>query len=185
MISANEFKNGMTIELDGMLYEIISFQHVKPGKGGAFVRTRLKDIKEERMIEKTFRAEEKVTQAILEQRSMLCLYKNSNNYYFMDNETFEHVSVPLDILGNAVNYLKENMQVTLSTYKDEIIKVTPPIFVELEVKKTSPGVKGDTVSSGTKPATLETGLTVQIPLFISEGDTVRIDTRTGEYIERV
>ncbi|HDP69704.1 MAG TPA: elongation factor P [Actinobacteria bacterium] len=185
MISTNQFKNGMTIELDGELYSIVSFQHVKPGKGGAFVRTKLKNVKTGAAIDKTFRAGEKVEQAHLDGRKMQFLYNDQDMYYFMDLATYEQMLLTKEQLSDAVRYLKENMEIVVSIYEGKPIGVELPIFVELEVKETEPGVKGDTVSGGSKPATLETGAVVQVPLFVDLGDVIKVDTRTGDYIARV
>lgn len=185
MISTNQFKNGMTIDMEGQLWTILEFQHVKPGKGGAFVRTKLKNVAAGQVLDKTFRAGEKFKQAKIVTKKMEYLYNTGEGYYFMDNETYEQVSVPKETIGKASDYLKENMEADFLLYKERIIGVTPPMFVELKVTKTDPGLKGDTVSGATKPATLETGLLIQVPLFINEKDTIRLDTRTNRYLERV
>lgn len=185
MITTADFRNGMTIELDGILYNILYFQHVKPGKGQAFVRTRLKNLKTGAVIEKTFRAGEKVELALLDKRKMQYLYKDGRNFIFMDSETFEQMSIDEDEVGQAADYLKEGVMVEIPLYEGKPVGVEPPVFVDLEVVETSPGVKGDTASGGGKPAKLETGLVITVPLFIEEGNVVRVDTRTGEYVERV
>ncbi|MEJ5185520.1 MAG: elongation factor P [Candidatus Geothermincolales bacterium] len=185
MITTADFRNGMTIELDGVLYNILYFQHVKPGKGQAFVRTRLKNLKTGAVIEKTFRAGEKVELAVLDKRKMQYLYRDGRNFIFMDTETYEQMSIDEDEVGQAANYLKEGILVEIPLYEGKPVGVEPPVFVDLEVVETSPGVKGDTASGGGKPATLETGLIITVPLFIEEGNLVRVDTRTGEYVERV
>jgi len=185
MITTADFRNGMTIELDGTLYNILYFQHVKPGKGQAFVRTRLKNLKTGSVIEKTFRAGEKVELALLDKRKMQYLYRDGRNFIFMDTETYEQMSIDEDEVGQAASYLKEGILVEIPLYEGKPVGVEPPVFVDLEVVETAPGVKGDTASGGGKPATLETGLVVTVPLFIEEGNVVRVDTRTGEYVERV
>ncbi|EEG78339.1 elongation factor P [Dethiobacter alkaliphilus] len=185
MISTNEFKTGMTIELDNEVYTIVDFQHVKPGKGAAFVRTKLKNLKTGGVTEKTFRAGEKVERAMMDRREMQYLYNSGDEYNVMDTETYEQMALSADQLGNDVKYLKENMNIAVLFYQDQIFGIELPFFVELEVKETDPGIKGDTASGGTKPATMETGLVVQVPFFINAGDVLRIDTRSGEYIERV
>jgi elongation factor P len=184
-ISTNQFKNGMAIELDGTLFFIDEFQHVKPGKGGAFVRTKLKNVKTGAVLDKTFRAGEKVELAHLERRKMQYLYKDNNNYYFMDNQTYEQLSLSAEQLGEVTKYLKENTEVELLMYENNPIGVEPPLFVELEVTETDPGVRGDTATAGTKPATLETGAVVQVPLFVQIGDKIKVDTRTNSYITRL
>ncbi len=184
MISTNQFKNGMTIEIDGALYAIINFQHVKPGKGGAFVRTKLKNVKTGAVVDKTFRAGEKVEQARLESKKMQFLYNDQEMYHFMDLQNYDQIVLSKEQLAEALLYLKENIEVVVSMYEEKPIGVELPIFVELEVKETEPGVKGDTVSGGNKPATLETGAIVQVPLFINIGDVIKVDTRTGGYITR-
>ena len=184
MISSNDFKNGMAIEYDGELLEIIYFQHVKPGKGGAFVRTKLKNLLTGAIFEKTFRAGEKIEQAILETRKMQYLYKDEY-YIFMDNLSFEQFSLDEKQIGDKKYFLKENMEATLVFYKENAISIELPTFIEVKVVKTEPGIKGDTVSSSFKPAEIETGAKVQVPLFIENDNIIRVDTRTGEYITRV
>ena len=184
MISSNDFKNGMTIEYEGDLLEIIYFQHVKPGKGGAFVRTKLKNLINGSIFEKTFRAGEKVEQAILETKKMQFLYKDEH-YNFMDNETFEQLSIDENQIGDKKQYLIENLEITMIFYKGNPISIDLPTFIEAEIINTEPGVKGDTVSNAFKPAEIITGAKVNVPLFIENGDTIRIDTRTGDYITRV
>jgi len=184
MISTNDFKNGMAIEYDGELLEVIYFQHVKPGKGGAFVRTKLKNLLTGAIFEKTFRAGEKVEQAILETKKVQFLYKDEH-YIFMDTSTYEQYSLDEQQIGDKKYYLQENMELTVVFYKGKAISIELPTFIEAKVVKTEPGVKGDTVSSSFKPAEIETGAKVQVPLFIEIGDAIRVDTRTGEYITRV
>jgi len=185
LIATNDFHNGLTIELDGQVYEIVKYQHSKMGRGGALVKTKLRNVEEGYRVEKTFRAGEKVARARVEDRDMQFLYWDGEDYIFMDNETYDQISLSKEQLGDKVNYLKENMILAVSMYKKRPIDIVLPTFVELEVSKTQPGIKGDTVSGGSKPATIETGLVVQVPLFISEEDIIKIDTRTGEYMERV
>ncbi|MFW6035246.1 MAG: elongation factor P [Halothermotrichaceae bacterium] len=185
MILTNDFHTGLTIELDGTVYQIIDFQHSKTGRGGAFVRTKLKDVENGGVIEKTFRANEKVNRAHVEQRDKQFLYRDKDDYIFMDDETYEQIALSKEQLGDKVDYLKENMTLEVSMYEGRPIDITLPTFVELAVARTQPGIKGNTVSGGTKPATLESGAVVQVPLFIDEGDIVKVDTRSGEYIERV
>jgi elongation factor P len=184
MISTSDFRNGMAIVLDEEIYYIIEFQHVKPGKGGAFVRTKLKNLKSGLCIEKTFRAGEKFERAELTQRKVEYLYKSEDIYYFMDYENYEEIQVPKEVLEEKIKYLKENMEVTLLEYQEKVIDLELPIFIDLKVVNTEPGLKGNTVTQATKPATLETGLVVNVPLFINNEDVVRIDTRSGMYVER-
>ncbi len=182
-VSTAEFRRGLKIELDGQPYNIVEFQHVKPGKGGAFVRTKLKHLRLGRVVDKTFRAGEKVGLVDYEQRSMQYLYKD-DNFHFMNLETFEQIALPPDVVGEASNWLKETMEVDVYIINGVPAGVDVPNFVELEVVKTDPGLRGDTASGGSKPATLETGAVVHVPLFIDQGEMLRIDTRTGAYIER-
>lgn len=184
MISSNDFRNGVTIELDGQIFVVVEFLHVKPGKGAAFVRTKLRNIENGGVTERTFRAGEKVPRAHLERREMQYLYRSADDFSFMDNESFEQVLLSAEYLGDQALYLKENMAVIAVKYKDRMIGVELPNSVELTVVETDPGVRGDTASGGSKPAKLETGLIVQVPFFINEGDVLRVDTRTGQYIER-
>jgi elongation factor P len=182
-VSTAEFRKGLKIELDGQPYNIVEFQHVKPGKGGAFVRTKLKHLRLGRVVDRTFRAGEKVGLVDYEQRSMQYLYKDEN-FHFMNLETYEQIAVDADVVGEASNWLKETMEVDVFIINGVPAGVDVPNFVELEVVKTDPGLRGDTASGGSKPATLETGAVVQVPLFINPGEVLRIDTRTGAYIER-
>jgi elongation factor P len=182
-VSTAEFRKGLKIELDGQPYNIVEFQHVKPGKGGAFVRTKLKHLRLGRVVDRTFRAGEKVGLVDYEQRSMQYLYKD-DNYHFMNLGTYEQIALGPDVVGEAANWLKETMEVDVLLINGVPAGVEVPNFVELEVVKTDPGVRGDTASGGSKPATLETGAVVQVPLFIDQGEILRIDTRTGAYIER-
>ncbi|MHB8840320.1 MAG: elongation factor P [Candidatus Aquicultor sp.] len=185
MISTNQFKNGMTIELEGTLFQIVEFQHVKPGKGGAFVRTKLRNFKTGGVVDKTFRAGEKVEQAMVNRRPMQYLYNDGSDYVFMDTETYEQISLPASFLQDETKFMKENMNVLIAMHEGQALGIELPTAVELEVTATDPGVKGDTASGGTKPATLETGAVVQVPLFINVGDMIKVDTRTGDYITRV
>jgi len=184
MISTNDLKNGMAINYEDSLFEVIYFQHVKPGKGGAFVRTKLKNLITGANIEKTFRAGEKIEQAILETKKMQFLYKDEH-YNFMDSETFEQIVISEDSIGDKKKFLLENLEVTIVFYKDSPISIDLPLAIESRVLKAEPGVKGDTVSNTFKPAEIETGAKIQVPLFINEGDIIKIDTRSGEYITRV
>lgn len=185
MISPNEFRTGMTIEVDGHAYTVVEFQHVKPGKGAAFVRTKLKNLETGGIIERTFNPREKIARAHIDRRSTQYLYAGDDMWHFMDSENFEQFALGEEELGDAIKYLKENMELHLQIYQDKIIGVELPITVELAVTETEPGIRGDTASGGSKPATMETGLVVQVPFFINVGDVLRIDTRSGSYIERV
>jgi elongation factor P len=185
LISTNDFRTGLTIELDGVVYSVVEFQHVKPGKGAAFVRAKLKNVETGAVQEKTFRAGEKVSRAHVERKEMQYLYDAGDFYTFMDNETYEQSNIPHDILGEDIKFLKENDSITVIVYAGRIIGIELPYYVELEVVETAPGVKGDTAAGGSKPATLETGLVVNVPFFIDVGDKIRIDTRTREYLDRV
>jgi len=184
LISVNDFRNGMTVELDGQIFLVLEFLHVKPGKGAAFVRTKLRNIETGSVTERTFRAGEKVTRAHLERREMQFLYSSGDEFTFMDNESFEQLVLNRSELEDQVPYLTENLTVIAVRHKERMIGVEVPNSVELTVVQTDPGVRGDTASGGSKPAKLETGLVVQVPFFINEGDRLRIDTRTGQYIER-
>lgn len=183
-ITTNDLKNGMTLDLTEGLFQIVEFQHVKPGKGGAFVRTTLKNVRSGAVVDRTFRAAEKVERATIDKREMQFLYREGENYVFMDNETYEQLPVGPSALGDATSYIVEGSTVTLLMYSDEIVGTDLPAAVELGIAETEPGVQGDRVSGARKPATLETGLTVQVPLFVNPGDRVRVDTRSGEYITR-
>jgi elongation factor P len=183
--STADFRNGMTIQLDGNLFTITYFQHVKPGKGGAFVRTKLKNVLTGSVLEKTFRAGEKVDEVRLERRPVQYSYSDGQLYYFMDQQTYEIVPLAADVIGeNQLAYLKENMECEGLVHNDRIISVELPYFVTLEIVQTDPGVRGDTAQGGTKPAKLETGAMVQVPLFLEEGDVIRVDRREDKYIER-
>ncbi len=184
MITTAQFKNGMAIQLNGSLYIIVEFQHVKPGKGGAFVRTKLKNIKLGTIVDKTFRAGERVEGAFIEQKKWQYLYRQSNEYVFLDLENFEQMPVSEEVLGEGVNFLKEQMEVTASLHKQKVMGISLPIFAELKIAHAEPGVRGDTAKGGSKPAKLETGAVIQVPLFVNTGDMVKVDTRTGEYAGR-
>ncbi|HEX5616474.1 MAG TPA: elongation factor P [Acidimicrobiia bacterium] len=183
-ISTNDLKNGMALDLPEGLVTVVEFQHVKPGKGGAFVRTKLKNVRTGAVLDRTFRADEKVPLAMIDKREMQLLYRESTNLVFMDNETYDQLTVPADSLGDAIQYVKDGDTVVLPMYKQEIVGIDLPAAVELAVVETEPGVQGDRVSGARKPATLETGLTVQVPLFVEVGDRVKVDTRSGEYLTR-
>lgn len=184
MISVNDLRTGLTIEWDGEIYTVVDFLHVKPGKGAAFVRTKLKNIRTGGTVEHTFRAGEKVSRARIETREMQYLYNTGNEYYFMDTENYEQITLMKDDLGDAPNYLLENMTIGIQFYQNQAIGVELPTTVNLKVVHTEPGFKGDTATGATKPATLETGITIQVPLFVEEGDVLKVDTRTGEYLSR-
>ena len=185
MISAGDFRNGITIELEGNIYQIIEFQHVKPGKGAAFVRTKLKNIKSGGVVEKTFRPTEKCPQARIDRKDMQYLYEDGDLYYFMDTETYDQVALNSETVGDALKFVKENEMVKMCSHNGSVFSVEAPLFVELEITDTEPGFKGDTATGATKPATVETGAQINVPLFVSTGDRVKIDTRTGEYLSRV
>jgi elongation factor P len=183
-VSTNDLKNGMALDLPEGLVTVIEFQHVKPGKGGAFVRTKLKNFRTGGVVEKTFRADEKVPLAVIDKREMQYLYREGDAYVFMDNDSYEQIHVDSKDLGQAVRYLKEGDTAVVPTYQDRIVGIELPAAVELTVTDTEPGVQGDRVSGARKPATLETGLVVQVPLFVEPGGRVKVDTRTGEYLAR-
>lgn len=184
MISVNDFKTGLSIEVDGEIYSVVDFQHVKPGKGAAFVRSKLKNLRNGNLVEKTFRAGETVNRAMIENRQVQYLYNSGNEYVFMDNETFDQFELSKQQLEWEINFLKENMNVNIISYKGEIIGINLPNTVELTVVETEPGIKGNTATGATKNAKLETGLNVQVPLFVNEGDVLIIDTREGKYVSR-
>ncbi len=184
MISVNDFKTGVTVELDGNVYSVVDFQHVKPGKGAAFVRAKLKNVKSGGVVEKTFRGGEKLHRAHLDKRGMQYLYMDGDGYVFMDNDNYEQITVSKSDIGDGVKWLMENMTIQILMYNEAIMGVELPNFVELLVIDTEPGVKGDTATGASKAAKLESGASVQVPLFINTGDRLRIDTRTSEYMER-
>jgi len=185
VISTAEFRNGAKIEIEGEPFVIIEFQHVKPGKGGAFVRTKLKSLKSGNVMDRTYRSGEKLETPNLEEKNMQYLYSSGDEYFFMDNDSYEQQSMSADQLGDGKKWLKENMIIKVLYHNGNPIGVEVPLFVELKVVQSDPGVKGDTASGGTKPATLETGAVVKVPLYLEEGEVIKVDTRTGEYIERV
>ena len=184
-ISTANFKNGMGIIIDGKIYTIVEFQHVKPGKGAAFVRTKVRDVKTGRVNDLTFRSGEKFEDVRIETKEMQYLYNDGTNFIFMNTETFEQLEIPAEVIGDKEQWLKENDIVLIQFAGDELIGVEPPMFVELEITETEPGFKGDTVQGGSKPATLETGAVSQVPMFVDQGDIVKVDTRDGKYITRV
>ena len=183
-VTTNDLRNGMTLDLPEGLFGVVEFQHVKPGKGGAFVRTKLKNVRTGAVIERTFRADERVEQAIVEKREMQYLYRDGTDYVFMDTVSYDQIHVSPSALGDAANYVKEGDTAVLQRYGDETVGVDLPAAVELAVAETEPGIQGDRVSGARKPATLETGLVVQVPLFVNPGDRIKVDTRSGEYITR-
>ena len=184
MISAGDFRNGMTFEMDGGVYQVIEFQHVKPGKGAAFVRTKYKNVITGSIVERSFNPTDKFEPARIERRDMQYLYNDGDLYYFMDNETFEQLPINASTVGDSLKFVKENDVCKILSFKENVFGIEPPIFVELEVTETEPGFKGDTATGATKPATVETGAQVKVPLFVNVGDRIRIDTRTSEYMER-
>ena len=182
MVSAGDFKNGITLEIDGTVYQILEFQHVKPGKGAAFVRTKLKNIVNGGVVEKTFRPTEKFPQARIDRVDMQYLYNDGDLFYFMNVETYDQVALNEDTIGDALKFVKDNEMVKVCSINGDVFAVEPPLFVELEITETEPGFKGDTAQGATKPATVETGANVNVPLFVERGDKIKIDTRTGEYL---
>ncbi len=184
MVSAGDFRNGITVEIEGNVFQIIEFQHVKPGKGAAFVRTKLKNIKSGGVVEKTFRPTEKFENAHIERVDMQYLYSDGDLFYFMDMNTYEQLPLSKDMIGDALKFVKENEMVKVCSHKGQVFSIEPPLFVELEITETEPGFKGDTATGATKPATVETGAVVYVPLFVDQGDKIKIDTRTGEYLSR-
>ena len=185
MISAGDFRNGITIEYENSIYQIIEFQHVKPGKGAAFVRTKLKNIINGGVVEKTFRPTEKFPQARIDRKDMQYLYEDGDLYYFMDTESYDQVGLNADKVGDSLKFVKENEMVKVCSHNGNVFAIEPPLFVELTITDTEPGFKGDTATGASKPATVETGATVSVPLFVNTGDVIKIDTRTGEYLSRV
>ena len=184
MVSAGDFRNGLTLEIDGTVYQIIEFQHVKPGKGAAFVRTKIKDIINGGVVEKTFRPTEKFPTARIDRKDMQYLYADGDLYNFMDPESYEQISIGKDVVGDSLKFVKENEVCKVSSYNGSVFAIEPPISVELEITETEPGFKGDTATGATKPAIVETGAQVMVPLFVNQGDRIKIDTRTGEYSSR-
>ncbi len=185
MISAGDFRNGITIELDNNIYQIIEFQHVKPGKGAAFVRTKLKNIKSGGVIEKTFRPTEKCPQARIDRKDMQYLYSDGDLFHFMDVESYEQIGLDEASVGDSLKFVKENEMVKVCSHNGNVFAIEPPLFVELQITETEPGFKGDTATGATKPAVVETGATVYVPLFVDQDDVIKIDTRTGDYLSRV
>ena len=185
MISAGDFKNGVTVEIDGNIYQILEFQHVKPGKGAAFVRTKLKNIISGGVVEKTFRPTEKFPKAHIDRKDMQYLYRDGDLFNFMDVETYDQIALNEDVVGDSLKFVKENEVVKICSHNGNVFSVEPPLFVELAITETEPGFKGDTAQGATKPATVETGAIVMVPLFVEPGDVLKIDTRSGEYLSRV
>ena len=185
MVSAGDFRNGITLEIDGDVVQVIEFQHVKPGKGAAFVRTKLKNIKSGGVVERTFRPTDKYPQAHIERSDMQYLYADCDMYNFMNTETYDQVALPADQVGDAIKFVKENDMVKMLSHQGQIFSIEPPTFAELLITETEPGFKGDTATGATKPAIVETGARVMVPLFVEIGDKIQIDTRTGEYLKRV
>lgn len=185
MVSAGEFRNGLTVEMENVIYQIIEFQHVKPGKGAAFVRTKLRDIKNGGVTERTFRPTEKFQLAHIDRSDMQYLYSDGDLYNFMNTETFDQIAMNKDSVGEALKFVKENEMVKMLSYNGNVFDIEPPLFVELEIIETEPGFKGNTATGATKPATVETGAQVYVPLFVEQGDKISIDTRTGDYMKRV
>ena len=185
MISAGDFRNGITIEIEGNVFQIVEFQHVKPGKGAAFVRTKLKNIKNGGVVEKTFRPTEKFPPARIDRKDFQYLYADGDMYNFMDTETYEQIALTAEEVGDALKFVKENEMVKVCSHNGSVFAIEPPLFVELEITETEPGFKGDTATGANKPAIVETGAQVNVPLFVEIGDKIKIDTRTGEYLSRV
>ncbi len=184
MITASEFRNGATFELDGQIFQVVEFQHVKPGKGAAFVRTKMKNVITGSTVERTFNPNDKMPKAHIERKDMQYLYNDGDLYYFMDVESYEQIPINASSIGDTLKFVKENMTCKILSYKNNVFGIEPPTFVELLITQTDPGFKGDTATGASKPATLETGAVVKVPLFVNEGDTIKVDTRTGEYLER-
>ena len=181
----NDFRNGKTLEIEGTVYQILEFQHVKPGKGAAFVRTKLKDIKNGGVIERSFRPTEKFPEARIDRKDMQYLYQDGDLYYFMDNDTYEQIALGSELIGDALKFVKENEMCKVCSHNGNVFSIEPPLFVELQVTDTEPGFKGNTATGATKPAIVETGAQVNVPLFVENGEVIKIDTRTGEYLSRV
>lgn len=185
MVQAGDFRNGLTVEIDNNIFQIIEFQHVKPGKGAAFVRTKLKNIRNGGVVERTFRPTEKFPQARIDRNDMQYLYNDGDLYHFMDVSTYEQIALNEEAIGDALKFVKENEMVKICAHNGSVFAIEPPLFVELEIIETEPGFKGDTAQGATKPSKVETGATVYVPLFVEQGDKIKIDTRTGEYLSRV
>ena len=184
MVSAGDFRNGITVEMEGNVYQIIEFQHVKPGKGAAFVRTKLKNIINGGVVEKSFRPTEKFPQARIDRKDMQYLYSDGDLFNFMDTETYDQIALNAEAVGDALKFVKENEMVKICSYNGNVFAIEPPLFVELEITDTEPGFKGDTATGATKPAIVETGAKVMVPLFVEQGEKIKIDTRTGQYLSR-
>lgn len=184
MVSAGDFKNGLTVEIEGNIYQILDFQHVKPGKGAAFVRTKIKNLKTGSVVEKTFRPTEKMPRAHIDRQDMQYLYTDGDLYHFMNVETFDQIAINAQDVGDTLKFVKENEMVKILSYEGQVFGIEPPLFVELEITQTEPGFAGNTAQGATKPAVVETGATVQVPLFINQNEVIKIDTRTGEYLGR-
>jgi elongation factor P len=184
-LSINEIKNGLTILVDGIVYMVIDSQHIKPGKGAAFCRAKMRNLKNNNVLERTFRGDEKIEEAYIEEKKLQYQYLSSGMLHFMDQENYEDVSISEDTMGEKTKFLKDNIEVTAYYYKDEVLYITLPNFVEYKITGTEPGIKGDTAKSGTKPATIDSGAQINVPLFVDEGDVIKVDTRTGGYVERV
>ena len=185
MITAGDFRNGLTFDMDGQVMQVIEFQHVKPGKGAAFVRTKLKNVISGAVTETTFNPTAKFEQARIDRKEMQYLYNDGVDYYFMDNDTYEQVAVPADFIGDNAQWLVENDNASLLYADDELLGVTPAMFIEVEITQTDPGFKGDTVQGGTKPATISTGATIQVPMYLNQGEKIKVDTRDGKFVQRV
>jgi elongation factor P len=185
MISTNEFRSGETLKIEGHLYSILDYQHVKPGKGGAFVRTKLRRLKDGSVFDRTFRSGEKFEQAFIEKRTLQYLYMSEDVYHLMDTKNYDQVEIPASAIGSSAGFLKENMELDGQFHEGQLIGIQPPMFVEVHIESTEPGVRGDTAKAAMKPAKLETGATIQVPLFVEPGDLIRVDTRTGSYVSRV
>ena len=184
MITAGDFRNGITFEMDGQVYQVVEFQHVKPGKGAAFVRTKMKNVITGAVVETTFNPTDKFEEAFVERNNMEYLYNDGDLYYFMDTETYDQIPIGSNVLSDSFKFVKENMVCKILSYKGNVFGVEPPTFIDLEIVETDPGFRGDTATNVLKPATLETGAVVKVPLFLSVGDKIKVDTRTGEYLER-
>ena len=185
MISTNEFKNGEAIIMDGQIWVIVEYQHVKPGKGGAFVRTKLRRMRDASVIERTFRVGEKFQEAFIEKRTLQYLYRTADAFHLMDTKSYEEVTVPAEAVGSAAGFVKENMELEGQFHDNQMIGIQAPMFVDVHIESTEPGIRGDTSKGGMKPAKLETGATIQVPLFVVNGDLIRVDTRNGTYVSRV
>lgn len=184
-LSINEIKSGVTVLVDSQVYMVVETQHVKPGKGAAFVRAKMRNLRNSNMQERTFRGDEKIDEAFIEERKLQYLYASGSMFHFMDQDNFEEIAISEDSLGDKKKFLKDNLEVSGYFYKGETLNVNLPNFIEFTIEHTEPGIKGDTAKSGTKPATVETGATIQVPLFVNPGDRIKVDTRTGSYVERV